>query len=368
MGIPRHLLTDGDEMAIMIDDANQSYGHAVKGARVRKVGHYGRGNAKVTVIMFVEPGDPSIPPEELGSIARPRIWYDVNTSKGTTVAKYVWFVKYKLLCWLRENEPSRVFMHDNLSSHKADEVYDAFYGAGHKVICRVPYRPDEAPIEFVFDMLKCEIRRRWQRINNEVDLIREIHDIIKTRAGMSSFDKLFKKCGYRAEIDSEEDEDDSPPMSDVVSESPDMLDMIADVDDVDESDDDMLLDCDPVPQFKTEEECDSSSDDQLCQMDDSGETTRHRRTVRLLERLQKHMRAEGEEDEEPKPTSLSYGSISEGYDRHTVAGVFNMLLQLKTWDFVDLKQSQSEAYSDIKIRAGPRFRERVAHEGKSEDS
>lgn len=43
MGIPRHLLTDGDEMAIMIDDANQSYGHAVKGARVCKVGHYGRG-------------------------------------------------------------------------------------------------------------------------------------------------------------------------------------------------------------------------------------------------------------------------------------------------------------------------------------
>ena len=34
MGIPRHLLTDGDEMAIMIDDANQSYGHAVKGAHV----------------------------------------------------------------------------------------------------------------------------------------------------------------------------------------------------------------------------------------------------------------------------------------------------------------------------------------------
>ena len=176
---------------------------------------------------------------------------------------------------------------------------------------------------------------------------------------MSSFGKIFKKCGYRAEIDSEEDEDDSSSMSDVGSESPDMLDMIADVDDVDESDDDMLLDCDPVPQFKIEEECDSSNDDQPCQMDDSGEAAQaskwRRRTNRLLELLQKHMRAEGEEDEEPKPTSLSYGSIAEGYDRHKVAGVFYMLLQLKTWDFVDLKQSQSEAYSDIEIRAGPRF-------------
>ena len=166
------------------------------------------------------------------------------------------------------------------------------------------------------------VRRSWQETQlfkaTLVGLIREIQDIIKTRAGMSSFDKLFKKCGYRAEIDSEEDEDDSSSMSDVGSESPDMLDMIADVDDVDESDDDMLLDCDPIPQFKIEEECDSSNDDQPCQMDDSGEAAQAskwgRRTNRLLERLQKHMRAEGEEDEEPKPTSLSYGSIAEGYE------------------------------------------------------
>ena len=57
--------------------------------------------------------------------------------------------------------------------------------------------------------------------------------------------------------------------------------------------------------------------------------------------------------------------------RRTVAGVFFELLRLKTWDFVDLEQS--EPCSNIEIRAGPRFRERlvegeVLKEGKLEDS
>ena len=43
--------------------------------------------------MFVEPGDPALPADELGSIERPRIWYDVNTERGTTSAKYEWFLK-----------------------------------------------------------------------------------------------------------------------------------------------------------------------------------------------------------------------------------------------------------------------------------
>ena len=65
----------------------------------------------------------------------------------------------------------------------------------------------------MFDMLKCEIRRRWSRINNELDLIREIHDVIKTRVGLSGFDRLFAKCGYRRnegddnESDIDEDEE-----------------------------------------------------------------------------------------------------------------------------------------------------------------
>lgn len=87
-------------------------------------------------------------------------------------------------------------MHDNLTSHKADEVVDAIYTRGHRVLCRVPYRPNEAPIEWVFDQLACEVRRRWAVIKTEEDLVKQIHNIIESRAGLGGFDDLFKDCGY----------------------------------------------------------------------------------------------------------------------------------------------------------------------------
>ena len=87
-------------------------------------------------------------------------------------------------------------MHNNLSSHKSDEIYHAIYSHGHRVICRVPYRPHEGPIEWVFDQLGCEIRKRWHVIRNEVDLIRETHKIINSRAGFGGFDGVFLSCGY----------------------------------------------------------------------------------------------------------------------------------------------------------------------------
>ena len=83
-----------------------------------------------------------------------------------------------------------------LSSNKSDEVVETIYSRGHRVICRVPYRPNEAPIEWAFDQLACEIRRRWNVIKTEEDMVREIHNIIASRAGMGGFDDLFKDCGY----------------------------------------------------------------------------------------------------------------------------------------------------------------------------
>ena len=87
-------------------------------------------------------------------------------------------------------------MHDNLSSHKLDEFVDAVYNRGHEVICRVPHHLHEAPIEWVFNQFACELRRRWNNINDETDLVREIHNILDSRAGMGDFDELFKDCGY----------------------------------------------------------------------------------------------------------------------------------------------------------------------------
>jgi len=55
--------------------------------------------------------------------------------------------------------------------------------------------------------------------------------------------------------------------------------------------------------------------------------------------------------------SLSFDSLSAGCSRRTAAGVFFELLQLKTWDFVDV--DQKEAYGDISVSRGVKFNEEV---------
>ena len=194
--VPRRRLGDADEMSFVIGDVSQSYGHAVKGCRLRKAGNYGRGKKKVTVIMMIEPGNPELESHKDGSIEKPRIWYRVSFDTGTSTESYKSFLKREFLKKIKKDEPSRVLLHDNLNSHKSPEIYDLMDKAGHGVLCRPPYRPNEAPIEWVFDQLACEVRRRWEIINNEYDLVREIRDVIDTRAGLGGFNDLFIKCGY----------------------------------------------------------------------------------------------------------------------------------------------------------------------------
>lgn len=56
-----------------------------------------------------------------------------------------------------------------------------------------------------------------------------------------------------------------------------------------------------------------------------------------------------------KPNYLSFDNMSKGTSRRTAAGVFFELLQLKTWDYIDLEQDIS--YGNIKILPGIKFHE-----------
>ena len=102
--IRRKDLLDADEMALVISDANENYGHAVKDCRVRKIGNYGRGKFKITLIMAIEAGDPDLGKDELGSTELPRIWYHLCTNAGTTTIAYVDFLKYDVMDKFAENE------------------------------------------------------------------------------------------------------------------------------------------------------------------------------------------------------------------------------------------------------------------------
>jgi cohesin complex subunit SCC1 len=77
----------------------------------------------------------------------------------------------------------------------------------------------------------------------------------------------------------------------------------------------------------------------------------HKHTVKVYSMLKDNMAAPGEgpdeAGEEPKPGRMSYDKLSTGCSRRTAAGVFFELLQLKTWDYIDL--DQDESYGDIKV-------------------
>lgn len=94
----------------------------------------------------------------------------------------------------------------------------------------------------------------------------------------------------------------------------------------------------------------------------SSSTKWHKHTVTVLKMLQRNMgtaNAESDNDDEAegkeKPQYLSYDKMSKKCSRRTAAGVFFELLQLKTWDFIEL--NQNESYGDIIISPGVRFSE-----------
>ena len=77
----------------------------------------------------------------------------------------------------------------------------------------------------------------------------------------------------------------------------------------------------------------------------------HKHTVKVFLVLKRAMSP----DDPNLPNHLSYDKLSKGVTRRTAAGVFFELLQLKTWDFIELEQDES--YGDIQIAPGVKFQE-----------
>ena len=146
--IPQHLLIDANEFGLHLNDANRKYGSAPWGLKIRKPGNYDRGTFKLTVILAVEAGDPAIPNGHIGSVSNPRVWARVTTEAGTTAVAYRMFVEHVLNTYDAVANPAlcRTLIHDNLTSHKAPEVYEAVRERGHRVVCCPPYRPQDGPV------------------------------------------------------------------------------------------------------------------------------------------------------------------------------------------------------------------------------
>jgi hypothetical protein len=183
-GTPRARLLDSDEAAFSLDKANRRFGKAPTWQRVREVGPYHQGD-KWTLILAISPCG--------------RKWFQISRMTGTTTSVYAAFMA-KIV-----KDPAlgvvgtpgfvpRTFMHDNLNSHLGDEVTQTINRAGHKVQQRVPYNPNDAPIEYQFNHIESEMGLRVHKIHTDRDLVREITAII-TNMG-AGFDAAFTHCGY----------------------------------------------------------------------------------------------------------------------------------------------------------------------------
>lgn len=87
----------------------------------------------------------------------------------------------------------------------------------------------------------------------------------------------------------------------------------------------------------------------------SSDSKWHKHTVKVLSMLKNQIGNLENDNQATMRGELSYNKLSKGCSRHTAASVFFELLQLKTWDFIEL--DQDESYGDIKITGGLRFNE-----------
>jgi len=91
VGVQCRRLIDFDDVAVFLETCNSKCGHAHTTIRIRKPGHCSK-SAKLAVIMAVEPGDPSLPPDVDGSIQNPRQWLWLREIAGTNAADHEHFV------------------------------------------------------------------------------------------------------------------------------------------------------------------------------------------------------------------------------------------------------------------------------------
>jgi len=86
----------------------------------------------------------------------------------------------------------------------------------------------------------------------------------------------------------------------------------------------------------------------------------HTHTLKVFRKIKNEMKSrnadEDDDEEMAKDAQLSYNKLISGVNRRTAAGVFFEMLQLKTWDFVELNQEKN--YGDIVITPGLRYDEK----------
>jgi hypothetical protein len=188
-------MVDIDEFGLHLNAANRKFGLSPVGLKIRKPGNYDRGTFKLTIILAVETGDPAVAAGLPGSLARPRVWARISTEAGTSAEVYAAFVERVLTaCNITNPGVRRTVIHDNLTSHRAPEVYEAVRLAGHRVVCQPPYRPQDRPVEYAINQVCQRLVQRWSEIQDLATMQLVLEQIIDN--DINNMKDTFLHCGY----------------------------------------------------------------------------------------------------------------------------------------------------------------------------
>ena len=207
-GVPMHRLLDLDEFHFSLTKISTKYGYARTTVRVRLPGHYSK-TPGVSVLVGIEPGDPSLGPAVTGSVERPRRWILVVGGRTVTQEDYARLCDE--ICGNVEDHPipevdeRRYVTHDNHSMHLTDLVYQTvemrpYRGCTFEIVRRPPYQPKIAPIEYkIGEVCQIASRRVTSRTQpGELEaIVRDIFDGMSRDDG--NFHATFVHCGYTAD-------------------------------------------------------------------------------------------------------------------------------------------------------------------------
>jgi transposase len=159
---------------------NRAHRKSVVGVRVRDASHYSRTD-KWTLMLAID----------AQGLAHVRLTKDI----GTTKLIFDDFIR-TLLPRLPPGGPPRTFIWDNLRAHYSDTAANMIYNAGHQVVPRPAYRPQDAPIEYISNQLEGKLRARMHEIHNDNDLVLAVHNRIVELSTGAGFRNTFRHCGY----------------------------------------------------------------------------------------------------------------------------------------------------------------------------
>ena len=143
--------------------------------------------------MGIKPGDPALPAHTRGSVQNPRRWLRILHKAGTSTLDFNEFLDS--ICQdLQNNRPegmagndSRVFLWDNLSSHCSPIIHQTVEGTyNHLIVRRPPYKPSDAPIEYIFCQLVGALQSRTFDCNNLNELINAIQQVVTNLRGFEN--------------------------------------------------------------------------------------------------------------------------------------------------------------------------------------